>query len=90
MSDLESELRSALKHGLLHLAFNKCWNGADWECTYRNTDNTLVSRVTDPDPVEVIKKALRAGVRDAKKTPPPKSETPAARKPRRRDAEDLI
>ena len=97
MSDFESELRHAIKNGLLHLSLNKCWKGDDWEAGYRNTDNSLVDRVVHRDPVEALKAACRAGVRSAKKTaapPAPEPEKKVHRRSegsaRRRDAEDLI
>ena len=66
-TDLEAELKSAVRNGFLHLNLSRSWNGKVWITTYRTTESTTIHEVTDPDPVESMKKALRAGGREAKK-----------------------
>lgn len=56
---LERCLKRAVENGLLTLSFNRSWDGSEWVVTYRNTDNTKVNIVNDPDLVKAIEKAVR-------------------------------
>lgn len=92
MSDqLATELRRAIKNGLLHINLHRRWDGKVWCAGYRNTDNSNVQYKEDVDPEKALITALRAGIRDVKEHAPrmePRAKTPA--KPtRRRDIEDL-
>lgn len=90
MSDpLEALIRKAVRNGFLSLTLNKDWNGEDkWHVSYRNTDNTTVQNFKNRDPVEAMKMALRAGIRDVD-VQPAKADVPAPESKRRRGA-DLI
>jgi len=81
MSELETDLRAAVRNGFLHFSLTKLWDGPDWECSYRTVSTTAVQNVVAKDPVEALSKALRSGTRAEKAI--------VAEKPRRRDAEDL-
>lgn len=90
MSDpLATELRRAVRNGLLHISLHRRWDGKVWQAGYRNTDNSNVQYKEDPDPEKALLAAIRAGVRDA--SPPPKRTEPPVKKTRtaRRDIEDL-
>jgi hypothetical protein len=65
-SELEDELRIAIKNGFLHLNLSLNWKGDKWQVGYRTTEVVTPTLAEDPDPVEAIKKALRAGTRDSK------------------------
>lgn len=90
MADLESDLRSAINNGFLHVTLMKRWTGAEWECGYRTTGTTAAIYVQDKDPVEAMRKALRAGTRAEKEQPTPVNKTiPVASVKPRRDVDDL-
>lgn len=80
MSDLETELRTAVKNGFLNLSLHRTWDGKMWLCDYRTTESTNYQSVGDVNPVEAVRKALRGGTRDAKEV---------ARKRPQRIVEDL-
>ena len=88
---LEALIRKAIRNGFLSLTLNKDWNGEDkWHVSYRNTDNTSVQNFKSRDPVEAMKMALRAGLRDVAE-PKQEAEQPApAPEPKRRRGADLI
>lgn len=91
---LEALIRKAVRSGFLSLTLNKDWNGEEkWHCSYRNTDNTNVQNFRNPDPVEAMKMALRAGIRDVAghkaEVEEVASPTPAP-EPKRRRGADLI
>lgn len=75
--DLESDLRSAVRNGFLHVSLMREWSG-EWRCQYRVTDTTEVFATSDADPVEALRKALRRGTSAVKKIAP-----------KRRDVGDL-
>jgi len=93
MSDLESELRHAIKNGFLHLSLSKAWKGPNWDAGYRTTDSHNTHYASDPDPVAAIRKAMRHGVAESKRilkdAPKVEPKKPVTKKSRR-DAEDLI
>lgn len=72
MSDLETDLRSAAKNGLLSVNVARDWDGKNWTVTIRNTDNTNVKSVSDPDLIEAISKAARSNTREIKRAAPRK------------------
>lgn len=82
MADLESEIRHAVKNGFLGANLFREWDGAKWTCTYRTTESTTVHEVSDADPIEALRKALRSGVRESKSLTKPKPRTS-------RDLDDL-
>lgn len=85
MSDpLEALIRKAIRNGFLSLNLSKDWDVEKWHVTYRNTDNTSVQKCKGDDPIEVMKTALRAGIRDV--APDKVTQKPATK--RRED--DLI
>lgn len=84
-SDLESDIRAAVKNGFLHFSMMKCWGKEEWSCGYRTTDSTTVHYAYDADPVAALRQALRAGMRESKTLT-----KEAASKPKRRDMEDLV
>ncbi len=67
MSTLEEELRAAVKSGLLMVNLYKDWKGPNWVSGHRHDVSLSIIIEEDPDPVEAFRKALRAGLRDAKK-----------------------
>lgn len=85
--DLEDLIRRAARGNLLTFQVNKEWEGPDWRATYQNSDNAEVRSVSGPDLVEVLKKALRGGMKDSPARRP--SVEPAA-PPKRRRGDDLI
>ena len=90
---LEALIRKAVRNGFLSLTLNKDWNGEDkWHVSYRNTDNTSVQNFKNRDPVEAMKMALRAGLRDVtgnQQEAEPPAPAPAP-EPKRRRGADLI
>lgn len=86
MSDqLATELRRAIKNGLLHISLHRRWDGKVWCAGYRNTDNSNVQYKEDPDPEKALLAAIRAGIRDVKES----AHRAPAKPTRRRDIEDL-
>ena len=91
---LEALIRKAVRNGFLSLNLNKDWGDEDkWHVSYRNVENTTVQNFKARDPVEAMKMALRAGIRDVtgnkaevEEIAPP---TPAP-EPKRRRGADLI
>ena len=87
----EALIRKAIRNGFLSLTLNKDWNGEDkWHVSYRNTDTTTVQNFKDRDPVEAMKMALRAGIREVggvKQEAEPPAPVP---EPKRRRGADLI
>jgi hypothetical protein len=70
VSDLETYLRSAAKNGLLSVNVARDWDGKNWTVTIRNTDNTTIKSVSDPDLIEAISKAARSNTREIKRATP--------------------
>jgi hypothetical protein len=66
MSDLETDLKLAVKNGFLDFHLWREWDGSKWNCEYRTTDSTTLFKADDVDPTEALKKALRNGTRDSK------------------------
>lgn len=81
-SDLEREVRAAVKNGFLVMSMSKDWKQEIWHVDYRTTDSLQYQRVSDADPVTAMLKALRAGTRESK------AQLKAA--PKRRDMEDFL
>lgn len=67
MSTMEEELRAAVKSGLLMINLYKDWKGPNWVSGHRHDVSLSIIIEEDADPVEAFRKALRAGLRDAKK-----------------------
>ncbi len=81
-SDLEADIRAAVKNGFLHMSLMKSWDSEKWSCGYKTTESVTTHYVEDLDPVEALRQALRAGTRESKNL--------AKAAPRRaRDLEDL-
>lgn len=88
MSDpLEALIRKAVRNGFLSLTLNKDWEGDKWHVTYRNTDTHNVQSFKGVDPVDTMKLALRAGVREVQAAPKPE---PIPEPVKRRRGADLI
>lgn len=87
---LEALIRKAVRNGFLSLHLSKDWEGEKWHVSYRNTDTTTVQNFRNDDPVEAMKMALRAGIRDVGNTKQ-EAEPPApAPEPKRRRGADLV
>lgn len=66
MSDLETDLKLAVKNGFLDFRLWRVWDGSKWTCDYRTTDSTTLFKAEDADPAEALRKALRSGTRESK------------------------
>ncbi|MEL4071723.1 hypothetical protein WKW50_16380 [Ochrobactrum sp. GPK 3] len=87
---LATELRRAVKNGLLHISLHRRWDGKVWCAGYRNTDNSNVQYIEDADHEKALLAALRAGIRDVKNHSPRLEPKAAVAAPKRRRTEDFI
>lgn len=73
-SDLEADIRAAVKNGFLYASLGKSPSTGLWDCHYKITTTATTHFTSDSDPVEAFRKALRAGTRESKTAPPRKRE----------------
>lgn len=79
-SNLEADIRAAVKNGFLYVSLGKSPSTGLWDCHYKITNTSTTHFTSDTDPVEAFRKALRSGAREVKAAPPP----------RKREMDDLL
>lgn len=69
--DLEALMRRAIKSGLLRFSLHENWIAErktdGWAASYMHVESNMIFYVSDKDPIEAFKKAIKTGEAEVKR-----------------------